>query len=645
MKNKKRFGILAIVFVVFVFGMFCFETKSKIEILNQDNGNVKFLIKNALVELRGASVDDIKKVELIKPGKISQNVKTLSGNVVKSSREFFTFTTDIFAMEPIPMESATITLEKKDSVNAILKCEDFNFKRKTCSDWQLTKIPFQDNKTHITFTVDSFSGYAGTNLEIIDVHSSPMVGGNWTVRFDTTGTADLTITATREIDYTENYTRWTNYSEDSGLYDLKFLELKCGEKVLEYEWQGGDCSENECSIFIPDYSCNETGYENSLVLSNGRHVLKFEYAEQTAYAYNSIYTCTTCADCNTKIGSASSGDTVRLTADIINYSGADDSTPAGETCISFGGKDNIIFDCDGYTINGEGDSFGYGIWLEGISNGNTIMNCVNISRFFHGVYLFNADNNNITNSNANNNKIGFETSGSDNNILTNLIAIDNNYGLSLHISHSNTNTNLTSSNDRTGIRLYGGSQYNTINDSYIEDNAAYYGGVSIADEGTRYNTLYNNFFNNTVNILSDSDSNTNYWNTTKTLGTNIVGGPYIGGNFWTDPDGGNFSDTCTDSNADGICDSDYNLIRNEWDYEPLTSFSVQCSPTLNQNWIITDAQVCDAKEVTTGTGKIIVSTNGNLTLINSANVTCNGFEINRTGDSVFVLQNCRIITT
>ncbi|MCK4553034.1 LamG domain-containing protein [Candidatus Pacearchaeota archaeon] len=74
----------------------------------------------------------------------------------------------------------------------------------------------------------------------------------------------------------------------------------------------------------------------------------------------------------------------------------------------------------------------------------------------------------------------------------------------------------------------------------------------------------------------------------------------------------------------------------------LSYFLLQCSPNLNENWIITDAQVCDAKEVTTGTGKITVSTGGNLSLINSANVTANGFEITRTGNCVFINKECEL---
>jgi hypothetical protein len=44
-------------------------------------------------------------------------------------------------------------------------------------------------------------------------------------------------------------------------YDLQFLELKCGNRTLEYEWIND-------SVFIENYECTETGYEISKVLTD-----------------------------------------------------------------------------------------------------------------------------------------------------------------------------------------------------------------------------------------------------------------------------------------------------------------------------------------------------------------------------------------
>lgn len=45
------------------------------------------------------------------------------------------------------------------------------------------------------------------------------------------------------------------------------------------------------------------------------------------------------------------------------------------------------------------------------------------------------------------------------------------------------------------------------------------------------NTIFNNFFNNLMNAMDDG---INLWNTVRVEAQNIVGGPWIGGNFWGD---------------------------------------------------------------------------------------------------------------
>ncbi len=109
------------------------------------------------------------------------------------------------------------------------------------------------------------------DITIINVQSYPALGGNWTVSFNTTGVANLTITAV-------NGTTWNNTNED---FDLKFLEIKSGNETLDYEWINN-------SLFIENYSSNETGYEISKVLTWGKHVLQFKYGDDIAYAYNHV---------------------------------------------------------------------------------------------------------------------------------------------------------------------------------------------------------------------------------------------------------------------------------------------------------------------------------------------------------------------
>ena len=83
------------------------------------------------------------------------------------------------------------------------------------------------------------------------------------------------------------------------------------------------------------------------------------------------------------------------------------------------------------------------------------------------------------------------------------------------------------------------------------------------------NFIYNNYFNNTNNVIIDSS--VNYWNTTKRSGKNIINGSYIGGNFWADPGGNGWSQTCQVSNIYGMCDSPYEINPGNKDFLPLTN--------------------------------------------------------------------------
>jgi parallel beta-helix repeat protein len=106
------------------------------------------------------------------------------------------------------------------------------------------------------------------------------------------------------------------------------------------------------------------------------------------------------------------------------------------------------------------------------------------------------------------------------------------------------------------------SEHNSITGSYISD--CEYG---IYLESSDNNIIYNNYFNNTNNAY---DGGTNIWNVTKTNGTNIIGGPNLGGNYWSDYTG---DDT---TGADGLGDEflPYNAsggIVNGGDWLPLTA--------------------------------------------------------------------------
>lgn len=230
-----------------------------------------------------------------------------------------------------------------------------------------------------------------------------------------------------------------------------------------------------------------------------------------------------------------------------------------------------------------------------------------------GIQLNNSNNNILSGNDAEHNNIGgiLIYNSSNNNNLTNNVA-NNNNGNGIQMSESSYNTvmrNAANDNSRDGITLYSyvnnsdirnnvannnnGSGiymsingYNTVVENALDNNV---NGISlhnsstntIANNTVRYNAkgldisggstnnnIYNNYFNNTL-IGNVSNSNIGTWNIAKTLGTNIIGGQYLGGNFWGKLDGTGFSQTCYDNDVDGICDTIYNLSVHNVDYLPL----------------------------------------------------------------------------
>ena len=141
----------------------------------------------------------------------------------------------------------------------------------TLVDWIEWNIPHLSN--------ESFE----VTITILNVQSYPIVGGNWTVRFNTTGEANLSIMAF-------NGTKWYNVTANetyNETIDLEFLKIMCGNETLNYTWiKPLNDSWVNSTVFISNYTCNATGYEISKVFTTGKHHIKFEFGDQVAYAHN-----------------------------------------------------------------------------------------------------------------------------------------------------------------------------------------------------------------------------------------------------------------------------------------------------------------------------------------------------------------------
>ena len=178
------------------------------------------------------------------------------------------------------------------------------------------------------------------------------------------------------------------------------------------------------------------------------------------------------------------------------------------------------------------------------SSSNNALNNNNVLFSGEGIFLRQSSNNVLNNNTASNNWQGIDLAGSDNNSLINNNALKNN---------------------EHGILLQSFSKNNTLIDNTITSNAR----LGIYLSGSSNNLIYNNHFNNAANARVANSSN-NIWSITKTSDTNIIGGYFLGGNYWANPNGTGFSQTCIDANTDGICDSPYSIDENNIDYLPLS---------------------------------------------------------------------------
>jgi hypothetical protein len=185
-------------------------------------------------------------------------------------------------------------------------------------------------------------------------------------------------------------------------------------------------------------------------------------------------------------------------------------------------NDNVVLDCQGHIIEGQNVTTSIGI--EPLDDFDiTIMNCT-IRNWHYGIYAVYPTSDDLF---------------KDNRI----------YG------------------NRVGIGLGNG---------WEESREGMYGLYS--------SDVYNNFFNNTVNIelIDGGPNDANNWNTSLQLGTRIYGnGLYTGGNYWTSPNGSGFAETCVDAAKDGICDTSFTILgSNNVDFLPLSDEFVTTPPVI-----------------------------------------------------------------
>jgi len=436
--------------------------------LNEDSffGKLLEFLKN-LFKFTGAAVSEVNvefvdeglvingpiqevKVEYYLPGPTSEEVEINNGlkQIIIHSDINYTNITVYSYFDEIKSSSLGIYNSDGDVVNFT----SFDLNKNDLIDY-VEWISLDMNETY------------NASLTVLNFQSFPVVGENWTVMFNTTGTANLKV-------YPVNGTTW---GDDPQANDLRFLEISCGNKSMNSYWSNG-------TIIVENYTCSETGYESSYVRTAGAHYLAFEFGETLAYAQNSAVCGETITASNT------------LTGDLID-------------CVNHGitiGAHNIVLDCAGFTIDGRKTNARHGINI-GAYDGITIKNCL-IKEFDNGLLTWAASTDNLLTNNTfyNNTDYGvLFNSGSNNLRMINNTISDSPAGLGVWF---NSSTNITFSeneifnNNKSGLQLTGGAaagvQYSNFFNNHIYNNlldGTYTGNIILNSYVSR-----NNITNNTI---------------------------------------------------------------------------------------------------------------------------------------------------
>lgn len=214
-----------------------------------------------------------------------------------------------------------------------------------------------------------------------------------------------------------------------------------------------------------------------------------------------------------------------------------------------------------------------GIIVESYSDNNIIMGN-SLSNNGRGiVFNYECFENKVHDNNVSNNDYGIYIKESYLTDVVNNIVSNNKAGIYIYHSDESIIRNNTLDSNNKGI-VIGDSQGSIIEGNIITGND--YGFWDLDGYGI---TIFNNYFNNAENAYV---IHTSYdWNTLLTPGTNIVGGPNLGGNFWANPEGTGFSETCT-NRGDGICDSPYDLFGDGTNVDNLPLAPVPELPTIEE---------------------------------------------------------------
>ena len=334
------------------------------------------------------------------------------------------------------------------------------------------------------------------------------------------------------------------------------------------------------------YRSNFNTLKDSKIYSNEDNVygIRLRYSENISIE-----------NADVSLSSSSYGVYIDKPANNLKIQDADITAGYGIYSASSEQMNNITI--ENVTITGYGNY--YGIRL--VYMNNVTMNNANTDNFYYGILISDYSNdihikNSYVKSLATNIACESDLCYHNKNIIVENVTVEGgNWGINIPGGDSaNPVKNITIMNCKIYNTSYAGIVLRDQENVTVKNNILKGNAHSIRFVGTLKGDIYilNNYMNDTENIYwSDPDcSNARFiLNTTKQTGTNIISGGFLAGNFWGKQDNTGFSQTCSDSNIDGICDNSFviNSSCNIIDYMPL---STKYDPTPPEITFLTESR-------------------------------------------------------
>ncbi len=378
------------------------------------------------------------------------------------------------------------------------------------------------------------------------------------------------------IDYADgellfNVMHFTNYSAGAN------ANLTIWDQTDSMPYGNGYALVNEQAYFYANYSnitsgqvitgadCNISFSDSSgdLVYNSTKKLYEYNRSFSSAGTYNYNVTCNktgyealTTSDSITISSLNLTSGCVELTGSGryglgSDLTGANITTASRTACINIA-ADNILFDCNGYSITNNGTANAAAIVALDRDN-ITVRNCKNLSGYDEGIYLDNTANSEISSNHPHDNTDGIYLRGGSNN---NLISSNNPYnnsenGIEIFSSDNNNLSfnNIFGNNDGVYISWSSG---NSIIRNHLNDNSD--DGIEIRYSLTWgsppigftliNNTIYNNGDCGVLHFRSDGSMSGDHLYNNSNVDLRAVGGLFINRNIqlsnvtFDNPEGG-----------------------------------------------------------------------------------------------------------